>query len=646
MNTIQSEPILTSRQHRLGLSIAIAAALLTIFSLSFNHSASAQAEPDASSFTLTLTSSPGGSATVFPEGTSFAPGTVITLTATADAGWVFYRWQGTVDPSVNQENPLPLTMNMNHQISASFIRKTYTLSTASDGNGLGGVYVTPDLPFYNHGDSISLRAVPDPASKFEYWRGDINSTNAEETLIISNNSVVTATFSLLPVTLDLFKIGSGDGQVSADPPGPLYEVGDIITVTAVPDELSALTTWDGAISGNDLTETFTITENSEITATFDRIRYLLDVDLTGGGDVTKLPNQPNYLADETVSVTATPDVGWRFVDWQGDLSGQAASLDITMNRDITSTAVFTQIIYSIETATIGMGSVVLNPNQPGYTYGNKVTATAVADPGWLFKEWQGDLSGDEASRNLTITDNLQITAEFERIYTLDVVQIGQGTVITNPNNPYYFPGDTIQMSAEPKPGWVFIGWSGDIDSSNTQISFKINKDLSITATFKELFSLDVQKVGNGSVVVTPEQPLYLDGKTVKLRAFPDPGWSFAGWRDDVEEGNATVSVVIDKNMKVTARFAQDIYDLKLFADGNGTVTTDPPGPFVYDEVVALIAVSAWNWKFLGWSQSMEYDPDQILSHDTVVIVSVTQDDTYVAHFVALPWTIFLPQIQR
>ena len=40
----------------------------------------------------------------------------------------------------------------------------------------------------------------------------------------------------------------------------------------------------------------------------------------------------------------------------------------------------------------------------------------------------------------------------------------------------------------------------------------------------------------------------------------------------------------------------------------GSVATDPPGPYIYNEVVALIAVPAWNWRFLGWSHEADYDP--------------------------------------
>ena len=616
--------------------------------LGFALIGSAQAETDAKFYSLTLTSSPGGVATVSPAGATFAAGTQVLLTATADPGWTFYRWQGTVPPGAGQQNPLALTMDKNHQISASFIRKTYTLATAVNGNGIGAVYVTPDLPAYNHGDSINIRAIADPASKFDGWHGNLSGSNADATLIITKNSAVTATFSLLPVRLDLFKDGSGDGQMSADPPGPLHPVGETITISAVPDELSALVAWSGAISGNDLTETLVITEHSVVTATFDRIRFLLDVNATPGGNVTRLPDQPSYPTGQTVSVSATPDLGWRFVEWQGDLAGEAASLSLTINTDIKSTAVFTQIIYSIKTATIGMGSVVLNPNRSGYTYGEQVAVTAVADPGWLFKQWYGSFTGGQASRNLVITDNQNITAEFVRIHTLDIAQIGQGTVTISPQKPYYFPGENVTLEAAADSGWQFMDWSGDVGSADDRISFVIEDDLTITATFKQLFPLTIDIQGNGSVDVRPlvEPAIYIDGDTVKLRAFPDPGWRFAGWRDDLVDGNATVTVVMEKPMEVTARFAQNTYELQLIADGRGAVTTDPPGPYVYDEVVALIAVSAWNWKLLGWSRSVEYDPEQIFSTDTVAIVRVTEDAAYVAHFLALPWTLYLPQVVK
>ena len=60
--------------------------------------------------------------------------------------------------------------------------------------------------------------------------------------------------------------------------------------------------------------------------------------------------------------------------------------------------------------------------------------------------------------------------------------------------------------------------------------------------FKELRTLTVNTTGQGSIDVNPKMPLYLDGDRVRLRAFPDPGWHFAGWRGDLNNGNATSSI--------------------------------------------------------------------------------------------------------
>jgi uncharacterized repeat protein (TIGR02543 family) len=41
-----------------------------------------------------------------------------------------------------------------------------------------------------------------------------------------------------------------------------------------------------------------------------------------------------------------------------------------------------------------------------------VTLTAIADPGWGFVGWSGDLSGSDNPETITITGNTTITATF------------------------------------------------------------------------------------------------------------------------------------------------------------------------------------------------------------------------------------------
>ncbi|PXF56318.1 MAG: hypothetical protein C4B58_13905 [Deltaproteobacteria bacterium] len=67
---------------------------------------------------------------------------------------------------------------------------------------------------------------------------------------------------------------------------------------------------------------------------------------------------------------------------------------------------------SLSVTTSGNGSVDVVPNQGTYSFGQQVTLTAMADPGWVFSGWSGDLAGNDNPVTLTISGDHQVTATF------------------------------------------------------------------------------------------------------------------------------------------------------------------------------------------------------------------------------------------
>jgi hypothetical protein len=72
--------------------------------------------------------------------------------------------------------------------------------------------------------------------------------------------------------------------------------------------------------------------------------YTLTMSSTAGGSVTPAVGAHNYSAGTAVNLTATPDGGYRFVNWTGGgadiANANAATTTITMNADHTVTAHF------------------------------------------------------------------------------------------------------------------------------------------------------------------------------------------------------------------------------------------------------------------------------------------------------------------
>ena len=63
---------------------------------------------------------------------------------------------------------------------------------------------------------------------------------------------------------------------------------------------------------------------------------------SAAGSVTKDPNKPTYADGEVVTLTATPNAGYTFSNWTGDVNGSTNPITLTMNGNKTVVANFTE----------------------------------------------------------------------------------------------------------------------------------------------------------------------------------------------------------------------------------------------------------------------------------------------------------------
>ena len=68
--------------------------------------------------------------------------------------------------------------------------------------------------------------------------------------------------------------------------------------------------------------------------------------------------------------------------------------------------------YTLNSSTIGNGTIDKNPNQSTYVNGTMVTLTATPDAGWTFSGWSGDAAGSNNPLSVTMNSNKNIIATF------------------------------------------------------------------------------------------------------------------------------------------------------------------------------------------------------------------------------------------
>ncbi len=82
--------------------------------------------------TTTLAGTGAGSIGLNPSGGVYAQGTVVALTATADPDSTFGGWSGALSGA---QNPASLTMDADHAVTATFTRKTNTITATAGAHG-------------------------------------------------------------------------------------------------------------------------------------------------------------------------------------------------------------------------------------------------------------------------------------------------------------------------------------------------------------------------------------------------------------------------------------------------------------------------------------------------------------------------------
>ncbi|HKJ28244.1 MAG TPA: InlB B-repeat-containing protein, partial [Anaerolineales bacterium] len=205
---------------------------------------------------------------------------------------------------------------------------------------------------------------------------------------------------------------TGSGAVTQLPDQANYNPGEEVTLTAVPAEGWSFAGWSDDLSGSVNPEAITMDGNKTVTATFTQDTYTLTVNIVGDGSVRKTPDQTEYSYGDEVELRAFAGVGSQFDHWSGDISGGNITETITMDGNKTVTAFFSPSEYLLTINIVGSGGVSASPDSEVYYYNSVVELTANPDPGWVFVEWSGDLTGSDNPDSLQMTYHKTVTATF------------------------------------------------------------------------------------------------------------------------------------------------------------------------------------------------------------------------------------------
>ena len=219
------------------------------------------------------------------------------------------------------------------------------------------------------------------------------------------------------------------------------------------------------------------------------------------GSVSVDPQMTTYKEGREVTLSATPNFGYKFSEWQQDgvTIGTDADVMVTMDADHVVTAVFEPVkVYTVTTKVTNdldkpLGSITLSPNDHAgkYEEGTQITVTANESKVLKFAGWTDDNENSNvttATRTLTVNGDMQLVANYEVQDFIAVFDASAAQVYVYKDTPYPLPAD-ITWDDNRKASAAIVNVSNDslVYSQSTGLPVVRNRETVVLAGINGLY---------------------------------------------------------------------------------------------------------------------------------------------------------------
>jgi hypothetical protein len=220
-------------------------------------------------------------------------------------------------------------------------------------------------------------------------------------------------------------------------------------------------------------------------------QYYLTTTAGSGGAIS--PTSAWYNSGSVVSVSATPNSGYYFSAFTGDLSGTTTPQNVTLDAPKTVTASFTgmQTVTSVPTGhTLTVdGAACTTPCSFQWTPNTSHTIAAATQSGgtgtqFVFASWS---DSGAASHSVTATASPATwTATFTTQYFLTTSAGTGGSIL--PASGWYNAGSVVAVSASANSGYQFTGFSNGLTGTTTPQNVIVNAPVTVAASFVAVYT--------------------------------------------------------------------------------------------------------------------------------------------------------------
>lgn len=596
-----------------------------------------------------------GEADILPAAGGGAPAGALTLrhgegfqlSARPASGYRFDHWlQVGSEDILGTETPYEGIATQDADYRAVFAPLPYNLTTRANQAYRGR---TRGDGRYAYGSEVTVTAIPAEGNHFAAWvltgtglpAQGITAQQNPYTFTMAGETTAEALFDTNTYTLTLQNtqtdLGTAsmtvNGTAQAGATASVIHNGQATFNATVKDaahyRFACFTDRNGRRLSAANPWTLTVTSDTLVIATFEPVTFTLSAESAdpamGAVSHNGGMEQP-YL--NTVTMTAEPSYGYRFVKWVlADKDGQATetvfstvqTTSFIMTRDTAILAVFEprQFFVSGEAAIDGSGYVDGLPDGGAlFTYGDEARVEATPAYGYTFSHWEinGVRMSDEPVYTWNVTETATATAVFSPVmYHIDLNLQPEGVGYTTGGGLYGY-GTTALLEAVPDEGFYFKGWHNGhhVVSKENPFRMTVGRDSSLTAILEtDTLTVTLQTEGEGEAHGAGR---FLMREPVTLEATPVPGHEFLAWTD--EEGNRISTenpfeFPATANVTYTAVFMPKTYAVTLNTEAGGTLQGG--GEYAYLSDIVLLARADSVHTFRCWQLDEESAEDSLLS---------------------------------
>ncbi|MDA7731025.1 BspA family leucine-rich repeat surface protein [Flavobacteriaceae bacterium] len=621
-------------------------------------------------YTLTTSANPSEGGTVSPSTQQFEEGETATIIAAPSAEYVFQNWSG----ATGSASSTTVVMNSDKSVTANFVKKKYALNVEVEGLGTVNESVIKEgtATDYNSGSIIELSAVADDGWEFKEWTGDLKSTENPVQVNIDSNKNIKAIFTT-----------SVQGNIQKGP----FLSGTSLTIYELYDNLSQT----GKSFASEIVSDngkFSI-ENLNLLSNLVRINadgyYFNEVsgkNSTGQISLSLIAKvSENDINVNVLTAIERPRLEYLITNGSSfdDARSQAQSEILKIfeiekndtesfeNLDITKAGDGNAILLAISAIIQGdrsdseVSELISN-------IANDIKEDGVltnADLGAKLLSHAIYLKPDEIRINLEdkykklneditipafepILEKFTLNSSFEKNYNPKKLTIeidGEGSVdekVIKVGGSTDYNGDSvIELTATPSDEWLFVEWTGDLESTDNPAQITIDKAKTITAVFvKKQYPLTIEIEGEGTVaekvIKAGAATDYNSGTVVELTATGKTGWKFKEWTGDLENTDNPAQITVDGSKTVKAVFVKKQFAVSITIEGEdgGTVETEilsgkgggvwSESNYEYETELKLTAKPSAEWQFIKWKEDLEgtENPKNIIVDTTKSVTAV------------------------